>query len=1206
MAAERPAGREAPTNARDDDADARRDAPADAPADGSTSAPNAESPDDDAARGGWVRIPAWSIAHPVGTGMLMLIGAVLGLLFFTRLRVDLLPQIVYPQIRASVTSEGVDPELLEQTVTRELETGLAATENATTLTSTTREGNASVLLEFDYGADIDVALADASAQLERVRSLLPPEADPPTVFKSDPSEIPVVELAVTADALDLVALRDFADRTLRDRLVTTPGVASVDAVGGRERELVVTLDAARLRGLGLTVGDVVRAIQAGNRDEPGGPVTTGRQEVLARTTARVRSAEELAELPIPLPGAGAAGGRGAVEGGATGGGGAGAGGVGDAAGATSPTTPRTGAAGDVTAILTRPASGVRAIGDRGAVRLGDLATVRDASDEQRLFVRLNGKPAVKLTVQKQPAANTIEVVDAVTARLAELRAEGAIPPNVEVTAVNDQSVYIRDAVAGVTSSTVVGGLLGILAIALFLTSWRQTLVIVVSLPVVVLLTLLQMGAGGLTLNLFSLGGLALGLGQAIDSTIVMLENVTRRLRDAAGEGATRTLDAARALALGRAAAADVAGPIITGTAANLVSVLPFLLVSGLAALLFRELILVITFATLAAVVVALTLVPAMAVRIVRRELAAEARDDAEGAAAHPRGDRPRGGRLRAFARRIGDATRRGHARTSDAYGRLLERALRRPGLVVAGATAVFAASLLLVRGLGTEFVPEIDDGRARVQLTFAPGVALERADAGTQAIERVVRGMPAVATAFATAGGAIYGRNAVENATRSTIDVQLAPPDQRELTTDAWITRLRRQLQGTPIAGARVLVRKSGVRGLRTSSRDGDVEFVIAGDDLQTLAALGEQARTTLRDVPGLAGVELTPQGGRPEYRVQVDRARAAALGVAASDVGTVVRAALGGIVAGTFQQGDEEYDLRVRMDRRLFANAADLEQLPLVGRDGTPLTVGAVARVVEATGPVEIEREQQRRVVRVAGDVSGTDRSLGEVVAEGESRLRAALDLPEGYTLTVGGEAEQQRESQSQLLLVAGVAVFLVFAVLALQYESLLNPLVILLTVPLALTGVVAGLKATGTPLSAPVLLGVILLAGIVVNNAIILIEYAEEGIRERGQSRRDAIVEAGRLRLRPILMTVITAVLGSLPLALGLEDGDELLRPLAIAFVGGLAVATALTLVVIPALYLLAHAGRARAAAWWRARRGARDAAPDARTAAADSPAR
>ena len=270
------------------------------PGDGPT--PETPAP---AAASGWTRIPAWAIGHPVGAGMLMLIGAVLGLLFFTRLRVDLLPQIVYPQIRAAVTSEGVDPELLEQTVTRELETGLAATENATRISSTTREGNASVLLEFAYGADIDVALADASANLERVRAALPPEADAPIIFKADPSEIPVLELAVTSDALDLVALRVFADRTLRDRLVTTTGVASVDVVGGRERELVVTLDPARLRGLGLTVRDVTGAITAANRDEPGGAVTTGRREVLARTVARVRTADELGNLPIPLPGSGA-------------------------------------------------------------------------------------------------------------------------------------------------------------------------------------------------------------------------------------------------------------------------------------------------------------------------------------------------------------------------------------------------------------------------------------------------------------------------------------------------------------------------------------------------------------------------------------------------------------------------------------------------------------------------------------------------------------------------------------------------------------------------------------------------------------------------------------------------------------------------------------------------------------------------------------
>jgi multidrug efflux pump subunit AcrB len=534
--------------------------------------------------------------------------------------------------------------------------------------------------------------------------------------------------------------------------------------------------------------------------------------------------------------------------------------------------------------------------------------------------------------------------------------------------------------------------------------------------------------------------------------------------------------------------------------------------------------------------------------------------------------------VRGWRREGRERVRRANDRASNWYAARLRWTLGHRLATVGAAALLFGGAVFLARGLGTEFIPELDDGRVRVQVSFSPGTAVLRADSATQHVERLIMGLPYLDTEFAVAGGAIYSRTAVENATRSTIDVQLVPPDEREVTTDAWLARLRQRTQAEPIAGARVLVRKAGVRGLRTSSRDGGVEFVLAGDSLPTLLALGERMEEVLRGVPGLSGVQATPQGGRPEYRVQVDRARAAALGVTATDVGQTVRAALEGVAAGTFVSGDEEYDLRVRMERRSFLNAADLEGLPLVGRGGAALTVGSVARVVEGTGPVEIEREGQRRVVRLAGDVSGTDVSLGDVVADAERRLRDAVPLPKGYQLTVGGDAEQQRENQSQLLLVGLVAVFLVYAVMALQYEGLLNPAVILLTVPLALTGVVAALKVSSTPLSAPVLLGVILLAGIVVNNAIILIEYAEEAQAGRGLSREDAIVEAGRLRLRPILMTAVTAVLGSLPLALGLEDGGELLRPLAIAFVGGLLVATLLTLVVIPNLYLLAHAVRER----------------------------
>jgi multidrug efflux pump subunit AcrB len=569
-------------------------------------------------------------------------------------------------------------------------------------------------------------------------------------------------------------------------------------------------------------------------------------------------------------------------------------------------------------------------------------------------------------------------------------------------------------------------------------------------------------------------------------------------------------------------------------------------------------------------VVAVTLVPMLAARLVRWEMTADAR------AADRKGEQ-RGAlaSLRARLARITEWIRRGHERMGSWYADRLRWTFGHKGWTVGIAAALFAGTMLLVEGLGTEFVPGVDDGRVRVQVTFSPGTAVGRADSVTQRVERLIGELPAVATQFAVAGGAIYSRVAVENATRSTIDVQLVTPDQRELTTDAWVSQLRRRLGREQIAGTRVLVRKAGVRGLRTSNREGDIEFALAGDDLPTLLELGERAEDILGGVPGLSGVQLAPQGGRPEYRVRVDRARAAALGVSASEVGRTVRAALEGLLAGTYVQDDEEYDVRVRMDRRAIVNAADLEGLPLVGRGGVALTIGAVARVAEGTGPVEIEREQQRRVVRLNGDASGGDRSQGEIVAAAEERLRSELELPDGYSLTTGGAAEQQRESQQQLIVVAALAIFLVFAVMALQYDGLLNPLVILLTVPLALTGVVLALKASGTPLSAPVLLGVILLAGVVVNNAIILIEYAERAQRDDGTPRDEAIAEAGRLRLRPILMTAVVALLSSLPLALGLEEGGELLRPLAIAFVGGLAVATLLTLIVIPNLYLLAHTG-------------------------------
>jgi multidrug efflux pump subunit AcrB len=385
--------------------------------------------------------------------------------------------------------------------------------------------------------------------------------------------------------------------------------------------------------------------------------------------------------------------------------------------------------------------------------------------------------------------------------------------------------------------------------------------------------------------------------------------------------------------------------------------------------------------------------------------------------------------------------------------------------------------------------------------------------------------------------------------------------------------------------GERPQEQRSRARRPARAAKGRDIEFILSGDDLAQLAESADELVAAARTVDGLSSVEKSVQDGVPEYRVEVDRERAATLGVTAGDIGQAVRVALDGVVASTFTEADAEYDIRVRMDRSRFGNAGDLEALPVGAVDGVALPLGAVARVREGTGPVEIQREDQSRVVRITGDASGSGRSVGEVTQEAEARLRAVA-LPEGYRLDVGGEAEEAAQNQRQLLLVLLMAVLLVFAVMAVQYESVINPLVIMVTVPLALTGVVAALGATGTPLSAPVLLGVVLLAGIVVNNGIILIEYIEElRAADAGAPPEEAVVKAGRLRLRPILMTAVTALVGSLPLALGLEKGGETLRPLAIAFVGGLGVATLLTLFVVPSLYLLAHAWRDAVATRWRA---------------------
>jgi multidrug efflux pump subunit AcrB len=898
----------------------------------------------------------------------------------------------------------------------------------------------------------------------------------------------VYEVAFSSDVRDLVSLRTWIEDRLRPQLLTVEGVGSVDVSGGLIREVEVVLDQERMQSYGITVSQVIAALRAANQDVAAGRIGSVERELIGKTEGKFRSVD------------------------------------------------------DIRAVLLEVGAGRR-------VPLSEVATIEDTHQEQRLWARLNGVPAVKVSLRKQPDANTVAVAEGVNSKLEALVASRYVPEDLEYRVIQNQADFIRNSVNSVRDAALFGALLAMIVVLLFLQSLRKAFIIGIAIPLAVLATFVLMGLADLTLNIMSLGGLALGVGLLLDNSIVMLENIFRR----------REEDTPDPVEAAHAGAAEVSSAVVASTTTNLAAVLPFLLVSGLAALLFTELVLTVSFAIAVSLGVALTLVPMLAAQL---------------------GKVKRSSGLDRWRPMV--AFDHGMARVRESYRRAARTSLRYRWPVLGASLLALAGSLLLTRNLGNEFLPQVDDGGVGVGVSLPPGGTPEQTNALILELERMVGEMPHVQNVFVTAGGFLFGGSTASRSGRGSMDLRLVPVHDRDMSADEWVQRLQRRVDERGFAGARVFVRPPRIRGLRTSSSGADVALNLQGDDLGELQRIGAVVMSRLTGVPGLENLEASTEEASPQLSVALDRERAGYLGLSVADVGQTLRTALDGTIATRYTEGNREYDVRVMLPRDRFTSPEDLGAVALFSgpAGGAPVYVRDVATVSMSLGPTDIRRENQNRVLRLTGDVVAEVASVGEVNDSIRARI-ADLDLPEGYGIIMGGEEEAIRENNRQLTVVMLLAIFLVFVVLAIQYESLIDPFVIILAIPLSLIGVGVALWATGTPLSAPVLLGVILLAGIVVNNSILLVEYIEE-YRGRGAGMMEAVVDAGAVRLRPILMTTLTTFFGTLPLALGIGEGTELMQPLAISVIGGVAVSALLTLFVVPSAYVLMRNGGDRLGAW------------------------
>ncbi len=1038
-------------------------------------------------------LSALSIRRHIATLMLAIAIIIMGVFFIFSLQVDLLPSITYPRIGVRIGTPGIAPEVAVNEITKPLEESLSATEGVVQIYSQTREGQVSLDLYFQPGGNIDQALNDATATFNRARGRLPDTIETPRLFKVDPSQLPVYEFALTSPTLSAVELRVFADEELARELSILPGVAAVDVSGATKEEISINLDLPRLQALGLKLNDVLNVLRERNLDTSGGRILGQQNEPLTRTVGRFRDATEIEAVSLPIPG--------------------------------------------------NPSQ---------QVYLRDLAEIIDGTEEQRIFVTLNGENAVKVSVQKQPDANTIKVVETVKTRLEQLRTSGLVPEGTLLIPTLDESVFISNSISNVTVSGVTGALLAAIAVLLFLGSLRQTLIIVLSIPLATLAALILMKLFGLSLNVFSLGGLALGVGIVVDNSIVMLETITTgvgaipRQRDPG-------LNRRRVINQAITSSQTVESALVASTSTNLVAVLPFLLIGGFIALIFNELILTISFAVAASILVALTLVPMAASRLLALPFSS-------GIQGWPL--------FRGFNHHFEQTVRR--------YGRGLAWVLKHKLIVLAIAFLVLGgSSWWMVGQIPQEIVPRINTGQANLIVQFPPGTPLETNRRLMKQVDGILQEQPETDYVFSTVGGFLFGANTTSNPLRSSSTITLKPGTN----VNALVERVSQQLNQLNLVDIRLRLVPGQLRGLILSNsplRNADIDVILTSSDPLKLAEAGEEVLQVLGDKVKSARFRPDADAQQPELQVRPNWERITQVGLSAQEVGETVQTALTGTIPTQLQRGDRLIDIRVKLASDEIQDASELEQLPLFIDSNKPIRLGDVADIIEGQAPAEVQRINQRFVFLIAGNLAEGAR-LSDAIAEVNDVLDS-LALPEGVFRLPSSAVENSRQLQSSLVVLGSLAAFMVFVVMAVQYNSLIDPLVIMFTLPLALAGGIWGLYFTQTAIGATVVVGTVLLIGIVVNNAIIMVELANQMREEQSLSYETAILLAAPQRLRPILMTTITTVLGMFPLALGIGQGSELLQPLGIVVFSGLSLATFLTLFIIPCFYVLLHGGKTK----------------------------
>ena len=1020
-------------------------------------------------------ISDFAIRRPIITIVVMVALVVFGTFSLLTLKTDEFPEVAPPFVSVAAIYPGGSPETVEKELLDPIEEAIAGISGVKKLTGRAEDGIAFITVQFIYEKPLAEATQDIRDAISGIRNDLPPEMEEPIIRKLSPTDIPIVALAMSSEVLTPSELTRLADPGITRELRSLAGVAEVTVSGKREREMTIELHPEALQSSGVSVAQVVQAVQLQNMAAPVGRLETTLEERSIRLRGRLTTPEEFAQLVVA---------------------------------------------------------------ERGGrlVRLSDVADVKDGAEEQRTLALYNGREAIGIDIKKAKGYSTTDVAERVLARVDEVQKR--LPANVKMDVVRDAGTRVRASVGNVEEALVLGAMLTVAVVFLFLNSWRSTVITGLALPVSVLASFMAVAAFGFTLNMMSLLGLSLAIGILIDDAIVVRENIVRHV-EMGKDHFTAAHDGT-----------DEIGLAVAATTFSILAVfIPVAFLTGESGQWFKPFALTIACSVLVSLMVSFSLDPMLSAYWPDPHVAPE---------------------KRAWITKVLDRFNAWFNRRAVGYKKVIAWALDHRWTVatLSAATFFFALAMPALRLVGVGFVPETDNSEVIVSLETPPGSNLEYMRRRADEVLAVLSRQPEVLYTYTTLGGGFTG-----SVDEGMIIAKLTPKVDRDRSVQVIARAIRPEL--ARIGGVKLAVRDSDWGGNQKL-----LQLDIRGSDVTVLNQVAQQIATEVEKVPGAVDVGLSTKGLRPEVTVDLDRGLAGSLGITVGQVATSLRPAFAGLDAGDWiDPGGETRKVMIRLSPEARTNVTDLRQLPLVvtGQDGRTSTIplSQVAKIEQDIGPAVINHLERDPVVTVGWNIAG--RSTGEIMADVNIKL-GSIQLPDGVTISEGGQAEQQTEVFGRIFQALGLAVLLMYLVLAMQFGSFLDPLAIMLSLPLSLIGVMLSLSLTGNTINIMSLMGVILLMGIVAKNAILLIDFAKWSHERDGVPLREALINAGAIRLRPILMTTFALIAGMFPIALGRGEGAQFRAPLGVAVIGGVITSTVLTLLAIPTFYEILIEGAAK----------------------------